>query len=57
MASVVIAQQNNGDIDANRACSSNRPKVTVCNGDGNDDCNSDGYYVRLVYSCQCCLFV
>lgn len=49
MASIVIAQQSNGDNEANRACSSNRPKVTVCNG--NDDCNSDGYYVSLIGLC------
>ncbi|CAO1298929.1 unnamed protein product [Diamesa tonsa] len=47
MACYVIAQQSNGDNDANRACSVNRPKVTVCNGEGNDDCNSDGYYLCI----------
>lgn len=48
MVSIVIAQQNNGANEANRACSSGRTKVTICNGNGNDDCNSDGFYVRLI---------
>ena len=47
MTSFVIAQQSNGDNEANRACSTSRTKTTICNGNGNDDCNSDGFYVRF----------
>lgn len=48
MGCYVIAQQSNEINEANRACSSSRNKFTICNGNGNDDCNSNGFYVRLI---------